>query len=93
LNNQNLEGTEYTEGDWSIIDGDSRYLTKEEKEEKKSQPNYYNDTVSVLHLPLFILFFFFFLLANRYYYCYTILIILMPDTITVGIACGNKGRT
>ena len=44
LDEQNLEGSQYTEGEWSIIEGDSRYLSEEEKEAKKSQPNYYNDT-------------------------------------------------
>ena len=46
LNEQNMEGSEYTEGEWSVIDGDRRYLTEEEIENRKSQPNFYNDTVS-----------------------------------------------
>ena len=62
LDEQNMEGSEYTEGEWSIVEGDSRYLTEEQKEQNKSQPNYYNDTVRCLLFVVFfchILFFFF----------------------------------
>ena len=60
LDEQNMEGSEYTEGEWSIVEGDSRYLTEEQKEQNKSQPNYYNDTVRcLLFFFCHILFFFF----------------------------------
>ena len=45
INEQNMEGSEYTDGEWSVIDGDRRYMNESQIEEHKSQPNIYHDTV------------------------------------------------
>lgn len=41
---QNLDASKYKEGDWQVIDGDTRYLSEEERAEKASDPEFLNDT-------------------------------------------------
>ena len=44
LDMQNIDASKYKEGDWQVIDGDTRYLSKAEREEKASEPEFLNDT-------------------------------------------------
>ena len=44
LDLQNLDASKYKEGDWKVIDGDTRYLTKQGRAEKSSDPDFLNDT-------------------------------------------------
>lgn len=44
LDMQNLDASKYNDGDWSVVDGDTRYLSKEERDAKTSRPEFLNDT-------------------------------------------------
>jgi hypothetical protein len=95
LDEQNMEGSEYTEGEWSIVDGDSRYLTEEQKEKRKSQPNHYHDTVSIIFVGFFffsfsshILFLSLSLFLSFSLLCLPLLftVVLLPVTLLMGSA-------